>query len=281
MVAIVTLAAERRAASLEVRHADACGELLRRGPYRVMRLRQPGSLLTPAAQAELMEMIIRESSISFGGDMRPYWESRPRYFEELSEWWLAHRDGEVAGWHGFAVWDHPRGPIAYFDSLNVMPAYRRSSVGSILTIEPYLRLISTRRPLPAIAMRTESAVVYRMLRRFVSHAYPITSPRRGRNYERASSAARDAAARLGGKERFDPGTFVVREALRSAGDLYGEAPPSSGVPELDAYFERHVRVESGDALLAIGLLNWLGVARGLAALLWILLRMRLAEGGRR
>jgi Acetyltransferase (GNAT) family len=226
-------------------------------------------------------MIVRESSISFGGDMRTYWEGRPRYFEELSEWWLAHRDGEVAGWHGFAVWDHPRGPIAYFDSLNVMPAYRRSSVGSILTVEPYLRLISARRPLPAIAMRTESAIVYRMLGRFVSRAYPIASPRSGRGYERAASAARYTAARLGGEERFDPETFVVREALRSAGDLYGEAPPGSGSRELDAYFERHVRVERGDALLAIGLLDWVGVVRGLLALLAILLRMRLAGSGGR
>lgn len=265
----------RRAASAEVAHAEAAGQLLHRGPYRVLRLRQPGYLLSPAAQADLLEMIVRESSVSFGGSMRTYWEGRPRYFHELSEWWIAHLDGEVTGWHGFTVWDHPDGAIAYYDSLNVMPAHRRTSIGSILTVEPYLRLVSPRAPLPVIALRTESAVVYRMLRRFVSHTYPIGAQRRDRNYERALRAARYAADRLHGGEGFDPRTFVVREALRTAGDLYGESPPGCGDRALDEYFERHVRVvERGDAMLAIGLLNWLGVVQAAAALAAILVRLR-------
>lgn len=269
----------RRAASPEVAHAEVAGRLLRRGPYRVLRLRQPGHLLSPAAQADLLEMIIRESSVSFGGDMRSYWEGRPHYFHELSEWWLAHLDGEVAGWHGFTVWDHPDGEIAYYDSLNVMPAHRRTSVGSILTVEPYLRLVSPLAPLPAIALRTESAVVYRMLRRFVSHTYPIGARRRDRNYARALRAARCAADRLHGGKGFDPRTFVVREALRAAGDLYGEAPPDCGDHALDEYFERHVRVvERGDAMLAIGLLNWVGVVQAAAALGGILVRLRFERG---
>jgi len=265
---------EQRAASPEVRHVDASGELLRRGPYRLLRLREPGALLSVDAQAELLEMIIRESSVSFGGDMRPYWEGRPRYFEELTEWWLAHVDGRVAGWHGLAVWEHPEGAIAYFDSLNVMPAHRRMSLGSILTIEPYLRLVSPSAPLPAIALRTESAVVYRMLRRFVSRAYPITAQTHGQRYERALSSARHVAVRLHAEENFDPQTFVVREALRSAGDLYGEAPPASGDHQLDAYFAGNVRAEQGDALLAIGLPSWPAVLRGAVWLLAILARLQ-------
>jgi GNAT superfamily N-acetyltransferase len=269
----------RRATSPEVTHAEAAGQLLRRGPYRVLRLRQPGRLLLPEAQAELLEMIIRESSVSFGGDMRSYWEQRPRYFHELSEWWLAHLDGEVVGWHGFAVWDHPDGAVAYYDSLNVMPAHRRTSIGSILTVEPYLRLVSLRAALPAIALRTESPVVYRMLRRFVSHAYPIGARRHDRNYARAQRAASYAADRLHRGEGFDPNTFVVREALRGAGDLYGKAPPDCGDDVLDQYFERHVQVvERGDAMLAIGLLNWPGVMRAAAALGAILVRLRFERG---
>jgi hypothetical protein len=257
-----------------VGYAEARGEILRRGPYRVVRLREPGRLLSATEQAELLEMIIRESSASFGGDMRPYWESRPGYFGELSEWWLAHVDGEVAGWHGFTVLDHPLGEVAYYDSLNVMPAHRRTHLGSILTVEPYAKLLMLRSPRPAIALRTESAVVYRMLGRFVSYTYPIGARTHGRRYERALSSARLVAGRLDGSEGFDSRTFVMREALRAAGELYGEPPPLSGDDELDDYFERHVDAGRGDALLAIGFLSLYGVIRGLAALHAIRLRMR-------
>lgn len=277
----MSVATEQRSISPEVEYAEARGEVMRRGPYRIVRLRQPGSLLSAAEQAELLEMIIRESSASFGGDMRPYWESRPGYFCEIDEWWLAHVDGEVAGWHGFSVWDHPLGAVAYYDSLNVMPAHRRTHLGSILTVEPYVKLLLFKSPRPAIALRTESAVVYRMLGRFVSRTFPIGAPRCGRNYERALSSARLVAERLRGADRFDPETFVMREALQAAGDLYGDPPPPSGDEELDVYFEHYVRVERGDALLAIGFLNLVGVIRGLAALQAIKLRMAMGKGGGR
>jgi hypothetical protein len=256
-----------------VGYAEARGEILRRGPYRIARLRDPGRLLPAAEQEELLEMIIRESSASFGGDMRPYWEARPGYFGELTEWWLAHVDGEVAGWHGFTVLDHPLGDVAYYDSLNVMPAHRRTHLGSVLTVEPYVKLLLRRLPRPAIALRTESAVVYRMLGRFVSHTFPIGARPHGRDYERALSSARLVAERLDGSAGFDSRTFVMREALQAAGELYGEPPPLSGDAELDDYFERHVDAGRGDALLAIGFLNLYGVARGLSALQAIRLRL--------
>lgn len=277
----MSVATEPRSASPEVGYAEARGEILRRGPYRIARLRQPGRLLPAAEQAELLEMIIRESSVSFGGDMRAYWESRPGYFGEIDEWWLAHADGEVAGWHGFSVWDHPLGAVAYYDSLNVMPAHRRTHLGSILTVEPYVKLLLLRSPRPAIALRTESAVVYRMLGRFVSRTFPIGAPQRGRTYERALSSAQLVAERLQGSHRFDPQTFVMREVLQAAGDLYGDPPPPSGDAELDAYFERHVHFERGDALLAIGFLNLVGVIRGLAAIHAIKLRLRMTKGNGR
>ena len=100
----------------------------RYGPYRVRTIQAPAAALDRERADVLRAMCIRGSRLAFGIDMSPYWRARPRYFDELSEWSVADYDGELAGWHGLAVWPAECGTILYTDMLVTLPGHRRSGL---------------------------------------------------------------------------------------------------------------------------------------------------------
>ena len=70
------------------------GSVRRCGRYRIRRIENPGSRLGAERAVALHRMCARAASLSFGIDHSTYWASRPEYFDEISEWWIAEWAGE-------------------------------------------------------------------------------------------------------------------------------------------------------------------------------------------
>jgi GNAT superfamily N-acetyltransferase len=267
--------APRRPPSAELALLDGVGQWMRRGPYAVGRIVEPAAALTAEAQAALIEMMARESSVSFGGDMRPYWRARPRFFAEVDEWWIAHLDHEVAAWSAAKTWSAAGESIVFMEATNVMPAHRRAGFALLLTSEAYLREFARARGTPPLmAVRTENPIIYRAARKVSPRLFPsVERAHAGRAYEQAARVGARLAAELHPGRPFDPRTFAVRGALAFAGDLYADEAPRSGVAAVDALFERELDARAGDAFILVMVIWWRDFLRGL--LVYALLRARL------
>ena len=235
----------------ELAHLRGVGTVRRRGSFLLRQVKRP-ELLPAVARRELMEMIARESGVMFdGADTALYWDRRPDYFSEISDWWVAERDGRLVGWCAFDRWDSAAIPVLYIDTLGIMPGDRRSGIGTLIVVEAWMRLCLSRRRSAMMSMRIQTPVVLRMVLRC---AAPWTHPRPGyRRRRRTDAAALAVAARTAARTspgcRFEPETFVVRGAFGRR--LYGRAVPRTGDARVDSWFDRNLDDDAGDALIAV------------------------------
>jgi GNAT superfamily N-acetyltransferase len=124
----------------ELEALSGVGSVRRRGAYEIRRIENPARTLNAERVAALHHMCARASSLSFGVDHSTYWASRPDYFSEISEWWIAERTRDLAGWHAIAVWNGDCGTVLYHDRLVLLPAHRRTGLGALLIHEAWLRV---------------------------------------------------------------------------------------------------------------------------------------------
>lgn len=247
----------------ELRPLDGVGSTLRRGPYRLRHVAAPENL-PREVQRSLLDLITRASAVMFdGADTALYWDQRPDYFSELTDWWVADLDGRLAGWCGFVRWETPAGPALYIDTLGIMPQDRRSGIGTLLVLEAWMRQCFERRRAVVMTMRIQSPLILRMVLRCAAPwAYPRPGFLRRRRTDRlALAVATHTAARTSPGKAFDPTTFVVREAFGRR--LYGGPMPRTGVDRLDAWFDRHLDIEGGDALVVVMALTAVTIPIGL------------------
>jgi hypothetical protein len=273
--------AEAAPAEPEVRISPEVAELRElgygdpRGHYTRFRIRGPGKALSPELHKRLLAMLIRESTVAHQLDMSPYWNSRPDYYLKLDEWRLWTSGDEVAGWLGHCTWPTPAGPMLYFDSLAIMPKYRRRLLAGLISTEAWLDECRARRRIMPITCRAQSALIVRAMQRFWA---PSVFPSGVENEElrrQAVAIARTTAARLNPDDPFDESTFVVRGAYGFSGALYDE-PPRCGDSALDDFFARHVDLAAGDGLIPTAVPTWRNVAYVLG--LYASVRARLALG---
>jgi GNAT superfamily N-acetyltransferase len=231
------------------------------GPYTLWRLVRPAELLSADEQAVLLGMIARESTKVFSHDISPYWRSRPGYFRDLREWWIAEAGGAPVAWCGVQLWTDIDRPILYIDTLSVMPGHRRTGLGAILVYGSWMRAALRLGTVPTMAFRTESPIVFRMLRRFMGahNTYPaftetgdIRSCASDALVGVARAAARETAWRTGPGKPFDDRKFVLHGALEIAGSLYGSTVPTSGDPMIDELFST-TSPDAGDVVICITL----------------------------
>src|SRR5262249_32319439 len=150
---------------------EGIGTRERCGPYEVRRVVRPGLTLGPDRAERLRTMCMRGSSSSFGVDMRPYWLSRPHYFDEIDEWAGAIRDNTLAGWHSLSLWRGQCGTGLYHDMRATLPGHRRTGIGALMGFGAWLRWSARTRSLPLVAFRTQNPIVLHMLARFSTMAY--------------------------------------------------------------------------------------------------------------
>jgi len=246
---------------------EGVGSVRRRGRYRLRHIERPGTLPRHVQDA-LLDMITRASEVMFdGADTARYWDERRDYFEQITDWWVADRDGCLAGWCAFVRWETPAGPALYIDTLGIMPRDRRSGIGTVLVTEAWMRRCIERRRAVVMTMRIQSPLILRMVLRCAAPwSYPRPGfARRRRTDRRAGAIAAHAAARTSPGFPFDAETFVIRGVFGRK--LYGGPIPRTGVPALDDWFDRHLDIERGDALIAVMALTPVTVPIGVFVLL--------------
>jgi GNAT superfamily N-acetyltransferase len=247
------------------------GRVRRCGAYRIRRIENPGRVLDAESAAALHHMCARASSLSFGVDHSRYWALRHEYFNEVSEWWVAEYEGDLAGWHAIDVWQGDCGTVLYHDTLVLLPAHRRGGLGALLVHEAWLRVAARTRSLPIGACRTQNPMVLRLFDRFMTRAYPEPDGCGNRAaHERAAAAARFVAEQKRATTIPARGTFVARGVFPCS--LY-ERVPTCGDSEANAFFRR-LDVGAGDAVYVIGLMYPAGALR--AAVRYGALRAALA-----
>lgn len=250
--------------------------VVRRGPYTLLCVRDPGAKFDASAKRDLMGMIARESVPMLEGvDIRAsYWGARPNYHDTLDEWIVAEHNGRLVGWCGARYWRTDDGPLLYFDTLGVMPGHRRGGVGAIMTFEAWFHYWRGRGRFPSLALRTQSPVIYVALRRLVpTRCYPQLGAVRLDFSPRATRMLERAVAETSPGKDFDARTGVVFGAV-PAGSLYGERVPRSGDHAVDAFFTSQVDVAAGDALMAVFVARpWPRFAWAVATYLYLRLRV--------
>ena len=245
----------------ELKAVAGVGRVRRCGAYRMRIIERPARALGPDRAAALRSMCVRASSLSFGVDMTPYWHSRPEFFSEMSEWCVVERDGDLAGWHGIAVWQGDYGTVLYTDMLVTLPGHRSTGLGALLGHDAWLRIAARTRSLPIVACRTQNPIVMRMIKQFTTTAYPRPDGRpEGSLYEGAEQVARLVAEHKRPGTRPERGTFVARGASPCA---LCDRLPLCGDPRIDAFFA-HLDVAAGDAVYAVGLTSPPGALRWIA-----------------
>lgn len=230
------------------------GRTIRRGPYRVHVVRDPGLVWDDDEQRLLMEMV-RGAALRMFDDptVGEYWDGRPDYLKKIDEWWVAEHDDALAGWSACAILDGPTGPMIYMDTLGVLPEHRRSHLGAVLGQEPWFWLWRRRRRVPVLTLRTESPIIFRLVRRLGGrrHTYPRLAPDGTPEVtERVVACARFTSQRLTGDKPMNAETLVVPGALE-VGSLYGSEPPPCGAPDVDAYFRAHLDLPGGDSVIMV------------------------------
>ena len=169
----------RRPAWPELELLSGVGRDRHYGPYRVRTIAEPAASLDSEHTDALRAMCLRGSRLAFGVDMTAYWQARPRYFDELAEWTVADYRGDLAGWHGLAVWRGDCGTVLYTDMLVTLPGHRRSGLGALLAHAGWLRVAAATRSRPILACRTQNPIVMRMVCQFVTTTYPRPDGRPG------------------------------------------------------------------------------------------------------
>jgi len=238
-------------ATPELRLIRGAGPELRRGPYRVHLIERPGETLPRASHPELMAMVRREALAMFDDPtVGDYWDHRPHYLDDLSEWWVAELGGRLAGWSAATIWDAPWGPVAYMDTLGIHPAHRRSGLGAILGWDPLLRVSRRRRRVGTLTLRTESPIIFRLCCRVGGRwVYPHITPEGDPIVsEKALAAVEFTAERLNPPKPVEPETMIMRGALDFVGSLYGSQPPPCGDDAIDRFFRKHVDLAGGDSV---------------------------------
>lgn len=248
------------------------GSVRRCGAYRIRRIENPARRLDADRIAALHCMCTRAASLSFGISHSAYWASRPGYFDEISEWWVAECKRDLAGWHAIAVWEGDCGTVLYHDTLVVLPAHRRTGLGALLVHEAWLRVASRTRSLPIGACRTQNPMVLRMFDRFMTRAYPRPDGcGDGRSHERAAKAAGFVAQQRHARTAPARDTFVAPATFPSR--LY-DRPPACGDSSVNAFFAQ-IDVAAGDAVYVVGLMSPAGALR--AVLQYGVIRASLAR----
>ncbi len=217
-------------------------------------LRQPGAVLSAPVQAAVYAALVPVTTASFAADMTPYWAQRRRdgYFGRLDEFVLvADPDDRMVGWNGHSVIDRGRYVNLYLDSSGMIPGGQSRGVMRELC---RTRIIEGAVPRHAarervyVSARTESPIVYKLLRGFVGEQQLYPHPV-ARASEEVVGCGRDLADWLGQAAILEPGSLVLRGAYAGLDALYGELP-STGDPALDVLFRE--RLGPLDAYLLIG-----------------------------
>ena len=185
--------------------------------------------------------------------MSSYWAGRPRYLDEVDEWWVVYHEEQLAGWLGFSVHTVLDRPVLFFDTLVTMPRYQRTALGSMLTMEAWLSAAVRTLTLPIMAMRTQNPVVLHMVRRHIPETYPrVAQQSPGHKASQALTAAQAMAARRPGRGSVDTRSFVVR----------GIWPGAIVAPDVtcrdnavNAFFATEIRIEDGDGVWVIAVLT--------------------------
>ena len=238
------------------------GRGLRCGAFRMHRVEQPLRTLGPVGAQRLHELCVRSTVLSLGVDLTSYWAARPNYFRDVTDWCVIERDGDLAAWHGSAVWRGDCGTVLYSDMMVTLPPYRGNGLGALLIHDAWVQAAMRTRTRPIVACRTQNPIVVVMLRRFTNETFPLLDGRadEGRR-SRAEQAARLVADHKHASAPPNAATFIGERAFPSA---FSDAPLPSGDSQVDAYFRTHLDRDRGDAVYAIGFMSSVGVLRGIA-----------------
>lgn len=223
------------------------------GPYLVRRIKDPAQALDEGTKRQLHQAFVSAATKMVGPDIAEYWEERPNYLQDLTEWWVVTHDNAIVGWCGLKVLELAPEPLIYVDTLGFLPEHQRGGLATLLAVEPWIQLSGERHRSLTMTFRTQSPAVLRVAASIAGpDTYPHPTLPNGKQGARATSAAQLTARHLGAEHPFDDSCFVSRGAFSEMGaSLYGAAFPWSGDPALDGFFRRFVDHDAGDAVIGV------------------------------
>lgn len=213
-------------------------------------LHQPAHTLDPVRAATLRAQILALNlQLNDAPAFQANWRARIGAFFEGLEWLdLAWKGDRLVGHYGMRRFVMGRAEAFYVDNFTVDPTLQGSGVGRALTGRSNGRLVlrSLGRPVYLLA-RTQNPVVGAETAAAIgtaAHYYPNFA---GPSDPGLTEIAAHVAGELRPDKRFDPATGVLEAAY---GGRFLDVAPTRR-PDAAAYFERHIDLDRGDALVLV------------------------------
>jgi len=186
-----------------------------------------------------------------GWDAPAYWAGRPGFLNEIHVLLLARVEGELAGFCALQWLQEGKHRFVYVDATAVLPEHQNGGTATRLIAESFLAAAVAHAGRPFLfALRTESPVVYSAFYGvFGTHTYPQlddTPPGL-----RVAAAAGAVAEYLGQGASLDVERLVIRGAHQLRGSTVRPPLPRCRTHAIQSYFDRHVDINSHDALLML------------------------------
>jgi hypothetical protein len=188
-----------------------------------------------------------------GWDAPAYWSQRDDFLNEVHALLIARVDGDIVGFSALQWLRKGRHRIVYVDATSVVPEHQNGGTATLLILETTLAAIIAHAGLPFMfSLRTENPVVYSAFYGvFGSTMYPQldgTPPT-----PRVVAAAEAVAGYLDQADGLDRDALVIRGAHGAREEIGVERPPlpPCRIPEIQAYFDRHLNTETHDSLLLV------------------------------
>lgn len=225
----------------------------RRGRFHLLRLSHPGRHLDEAQQREVLLAFARETDQIYQADTTFHWLSRKDYFSGIRHLWVAFLGTEPVGFTSVRTHSGAGEKIIYIDNLNIrsvpLRVFDEHTIGSMLVYEILLANYPIRRDV-SVVFRTQNPSVYRLAYAISPVAvYPRINRRPARNEIRSRRILAHMAERLSPGKLYEPDASIIRSAY--GGHIYGRPPnaPQSVKPALARFWQQHVCLEKGDAVL--------------------------------
>lgn len=201
------------------------------------------------------------STIAFGADMTPYWNSRSQdgYLDKITRFFLiVNPEDQIIGWTGFHRFKVGGVRCLFLDSTGILPNLQKTGVmtqvlGRALASE----LIRNRLRPVYLSMRTENPVVYYAFFKIVGqeNIYPNLAKKAGSGIRRLGEYI---AGWLKQANKFESEILRIRGAYDNLDALYGEQPVCEH-EKINRFFQKHLRPE--DAFIVIAKMDVSGSAR--------------------
>jgi hypothetical protein len=220
--------------------------------------------------AELLRTVRSIDALACGRDVPEYWDSRPRFLDELDALLIGYVEGHAVAFMALQDWKLGGTNVLYLDATAVTPHFQDTAVGTLLLSRSVLAATVARLGRPYfLALRTESPVVATAMRSiFGDDAVFPRFERPGHAPPPVVALAGAVAQRLAPDCPIDLATFVVRASNASVGGFFFSSLPRARSRTVMRFFDEHVDSRGGDAvviLVPIGASAALRPARAYAA----------------